>query len=60
VQLDKRRFHRLPADCPVHQARPHVAYQDQWRVVNVFHLQELPDQHELKHGADAARRDYVG
>ena len=45
---------------PIHQPGPHFADQNQWSILNVLYLQELPDQHEFEHCADASRRDYEG
>ena len=39
---------------------PHRAGEDQRRVVQVPHLQQLPDHHRFEHRADAARRDDEG
>ena len=39
---------------PIHEPLPHRAHEDQRCVLEVAHLQELPDHHRLQHRADAA------
>ena len=50
--------HRRPG--PFDQPVPHRAGQDQRRVVQVPHLEELPDHHRLQHRADPAGHDDEG
>ena len=42
---------------PLDQRRPEFADQDQRRVVEMAHLQQLPDHHRLQHRTDPAGRD---
>ena len=45
--------HRLPG--PLDQGRPRWPDEDQRRLLQVPHLEELPDHHHLQDCADAAR-----
>ncbi len=47
--------HHLPV--PVDQALPHLAHQDQRRIGQLAHLQQLPHHHQLQYRADAAGHD---
>ena len=50
--------HRLPG--PFDQLGPHRADQDERGVVQLPHLEQLPDHHRLQHRADPARHDDEG
>ena len=45
---------------PLDQSLPHLAHEDQRHVLDVPHLQQLPDHQHLEHGADAAGHDDEG
>ena len=45
---------------PLKQSLPHLAHEDQRHVLDVPHLQQLPDHQHLEHGADATRHDDEG
>jgi hypothetical protein len=43
---------------PFHEARPHLPDENQRRVLEMLHLQQLPDHHRLQHRTDAAGRHH--
>ena len=45
---------------PVNEFGSHLADEDQRGIVDVFHLQQLPDQHEFEHRTDSARSNDIG
>ena len=45
--------HPLPG--PLDESRPRWSDEDQWSLLQVPHLEELPDHHHLEECSDAAR-----
>ncbi len=43
---------------PLDETRPHASDEDERRVLEVLHLQELPDHHRFEDGPDASRRHH--